>query len=416
MTICAIWYHSYNFKKREKHPRRTVTFSKVAGNFTKSITPSWVFFTFFKLYKWYQIAQSISYDSTEDRCSCHLLSNFTLCLRKGSFYFIFRYHEMTKGNPSLRQDKNNALVPLAYCATYIIGFVCAILVLITHTLGIKLLYHAKIKARNQRSILISFSLFSIFTSVMLVIRGIYCFVYKNDEDKCANYYLYSNGIFIGLGLCYTLILFLLTMDRLIATLRPLKYFKYFRGGNCNKCLISVLITTTITALVFTCLNRRIQVYGYQIALAIITLLSIFMLITYIIIFYKLRHRKVPRFSCRTNNGMNSKGKIMVPFSINLVLIFFHVIPHILAMKYHNRFCYFQLAGLLLLITSLGLLLDAIIYIFVLRNTQRALGRGLGKLEESMKRTTNTVRRRSLSFTNNNVYVVSRKQITRSSSA
>ena len=28
---CAIWYHSYNLKKREKHPWRTVNFSKVAG-------------------------------------------------------------------------------------------------------------------------------------------------------------------------------------------------------------------------------------------------------------------------------------------------------------------------------------------------------------------------------------------------
>ena len=30
-------------------------------NFTKSNTPPWVFLTFFKLYKWYQIAQSVSY-------------------------------------------------------------------------------------------------------------------------------------------------------------------------------------------------------------------------------------------------------------------------------------------------------------------------------------------------------------------
>ena len=29
-------------------------------NFTKSNTLSWMFFTFFKLYKWYQIAQSIA--------------------------------------------------------------------------------------------------------------------------------------------------------------------------------------------------------------------------------------------------------------------------------------------------------------------------------------------------------------------
>ena len=49
------------FKKHEKHPWRSVTFSKVkACNFTKSNTPPWVFFMFFKFYKWYQIAQSIT--------------------------------------------------------------------------------------------------------------------------------------------------------------------------------------------------------------------------------------------------------------------------------------------------------------------------------------------------------------------
>ena len=41
------------FKKREKNPR-SVTFSKVA--------PPWVSFTFFKLCKWYQIAQRIAND------------------------------------------------------------------------------------------------------------------------------------------------------------------------------------------------------------------------------------------------------------------------------------------------------------------------------------------------------------------
>ena len=46
------------FQKREKHTWGSVTFSR---NFTKSNTPQWVFFTFSKLCKWYQIAQSISY-------------------------------------------------------------------------------------------------------------------------------------------------------------------------------------------------------------------------------------------------------------------------------------------------------------------------------------------------------------------
>ena len=45
------------FKKSEKHPWRSVNFSKVDSNFSKINTLPWVFFTFFKLYKWYQIAQ-----------------------------------------------------------------------------------------------------------------------------------------------------------------------------------------------------------------------------------------------------------------------------------------------------------------------------------------------------------------------
>ena len=56
--FCAIWYHFVQFRKREKHPWRNVTFGGMlllgtlkACNFTKSNTPPWVFFTFFKLYK-----------------------------------------------------------------------------------------------------------------------------------------------------------------------------------------------------------------------------------------------------------------------------------------------------------------------------------------------------------------------------
>ena len=57
---CTIWYQLRNLKL-ENYPCSSVTFSKVACNFTKSNTPSWVFFTFSKFYKWYQIAQSITY-------------------------------------------------------------------------------------------------------------------------------------------------------------------------------------------------------------------------------------------------------------------------------------------------------------------------------------------------------------------
>ena len=48
------------FKKHEKHlggVLRLVKLQAEVCNFTKSDTPPWVFFMFFKLCKWYQIVQ-----------------------------------------------------------------------------------------------------------------------------------------------------------------------------------------------------------------------------------------------------------------------------------------------------------------------------------------------------------------------
>ena len=74
--LCTIWYHAiwyylYNLKKREKHPWTSVPLVKLQAspyNFTKSNTPPCVLFIFLKLYKWYQIAQSISFVLAESIC------------------------------------------------------------------------------------------------------------------------------------------------------------------------------------------------------------------------------------------------------------------------------------------------------------------------------------------------------------
>ena len=62
-NICNALRDLVPFVQFKKHPWRSVTFSKVAGNFTKRVTLPWVFFTFLKLYKWYQTAKSVSYVS-----------------------------------------------------------------------------------------------------------------------------------------------------------------------------------------------------------------------------------------------------------------------------------------------------------------------------------------------------------------
>ena len=58
--LFAIWCHLYNLKSVKITHGRVLLLVKLealACSFTKSNTPPWVFFTFFKLCKWYQIAQ-----------------------------------------------------------------------------------------------------------------------------------------------------------------------------------------------------------------------------------------------------------------------------------------------------------------------------------------------------------------------
>ena len=61
---CAISYHLYNLKNVKNAHGGVLILVKLqasACNFTKINTPPWVFSTFFKLYKWYQITQCTTY-------------------------------------------------------------------------------------------------------------------------------------------------------------------------------------------------------------------------------------------------------------------------------------------------------------------------------------------------------------------
>ena len=63
---CAICYYLYNLKIVKNTQREVLLLVKLqtkSFSFNKSNTPPWVFFTFFKLQKWSQIVQSVSYTS-----------------------------------------------------------------------------------------------------------------------------------------------------------------------------------------------------------------------------------------------------------------------------------------------------------------------------------------------------------------
>ena len=58
-TLCTIWSFLHNLKNAKNTYGRVIL--------SKSSTPPWVFFTFFTLRKWYQIAQSITYLKQQER-------------------------------------------------------------------------------------------------------------------------------------------------------------------------------------------------------------------------------------------------------------------------------------------------------------------------------------------------------------
>ena len=76
VTVCTIYlYNLKNVKNTHGGMLLLVKLQVKACNFTKSNTSSWVFFIFFKLCKWYQIVQSVSYLKYQNIKS--LLSNPT---------------------------------------------------------------------------------------------------------------------------------------------------------------------------------------------------------------------------------------------------------------------------------------------------------------------------------------------------
>ena len=58
--FCAIWYHLYNLKNTKNTCVGVLLLVKLQDS-----TPPWVFFMFFKLYKWYQVPQNITYLSSD---------------------------------------------------------------------------------------------------------------------------------------------------------------------------------------------------------------------------------------------------------------------------------------------------------------------------------------------------------------
>ena len=84
VMLCAIWYHLYNLK----NVLLLVKLQVEASNFTKSSTPPWMCFTFFKLYKWYQIAQRTTHINFREKTS----NKTKWTVSKNDTWYILEFH------------------------------------------------------------------------------------------------------------------------------------------------------------------------------------------------------------------------------------------------------------------------------------------------------------------------------------
>ena len=209
---------------------------------------------------------------------------------------------------------------------YIIGFTFATIASIAHILGFALLYHWETKLVNQRIILMNFSVCVLMNCTFYTTRGVYSYVCKHHIHEISKFYLYTNGLFIGIGLYYTLLMFLLTLDRLIITIQPYRYDKIFTRQHCKTMLIGFFVFSVVPSIIFLILQgRNAHITAYNVGLAFNCLLSLFNLISYTFIFYIISEREnkvLPRKPVR--NRRKDIRRVITPLLINITLIiFFH---------------------------------------------------------------------------------------------
>ena len=94
-------------------------------SFTKSNTPPWMFFTFFKLCKWYQIAQRISCRVSLKQ----LITCYFMCFSKTFYYLTGLYFNILAKYFKWNHCLGNQLIPIFVSRLNYIGGQASILIL-----------------------------------------------------------------------------------------------------------------------------------------------------------------------------------------------------------------------------------------------------------------------------------------------
>ena len=258
-------------------------------------------------------------------------------------------------------------------AAYIIGFALAIVALLAHIVGFTLIFHSKTKLVNQRMILMNFSVCTVLGTILYTLRGMYSYIHKRNLQKIAKFYLKTNGFYIGISFYYILLMFILTLDRLIITIKPYRHDKVFPKQYCIIALIVFGVIGAVSSTIFLIHQKRsADIVGYRVSMAFTCFLSLFNFICYAFIFHIIYKNEDKVFSRRRSfRQQRNKRKIVVPLLINITLLVFFVAPHSAIIIEIKNLTYFEISCITMGTANAGFILDASVFNLGF-NTRKAL--------------------------------------------
>ena len=120
---CGIWYHLYNLRHvKNTHGGVLILICRLkACNFTKINTPPWVFFTFFKLSKWYQIMQRITHVTSKisnPAISSTPMKYDLLSLVSNALFTRATIHQNIRSNKALDKAATEYKTWLTFCPLF----------------------------------------------------------------------------------------------------------------------------------------------------------------------------------------------------------------------------------------------------------------------------------------------------------
>ena len=263
-------------------------------------------------------------------------------------------------------------------------FIAITLTLILHSVGSYLLLKTFNwnNVRTQQVLILNLSICEWLVNFLwLLFEVLYIFGYKEETPYYANFYCVHLAC---IGTLY-LLMVVMTLDRLMAVIYPLKYIAHWSIERTKKILIWIWTIGATSGICFVCLcefmDRRwyLETKFLHLSTAFNMIFIAVAFVSYVLIF--LRYKK-SKDSLQANGMVHGgrlhssasqhfhKSRFHIPILIVLTYIIFNILPHLFyILELFDEQIVLRITDVLF---ALGYLSDGLIYIFLQQKVRRQL--------------------------------------------